>query len=87
MALHLKQTGAAEVVTAYLRLSVYTDRGPKETQQATSKYRTLVGRFIVHRIRNLMHESVFSKFLNSFAETLMRPLPRNKREEKFNGTS
>jgi len=87
VALHLKQTGAAEVVTAYLRLSVYTDRGPKETQQATSKYRTLVGRFIVHRIRNLMHESVFSKFLNSFAETLMRPLPRNKREEKFNGTS
>lgn len=75
------------MVTAYLRLSVYTDRGPKETQQATSKYRTLVGRFIVHRIRNLMYESVLSKFLNSFAETLKRPLPRIKRGEKLNGTS
>ena len=29
VALHLKQPGAAEVVTAYLRLSVYTDRGAK----------------------------------------------------------
>lgn len=29
MALHLTEPGAAEVVTAYLRLSVYTDSGAK----------------------------------------------------------
>jgi hypothetical protein len=30
-----------------------------------------------------MHESILSKFLNSFAETLMRTLPGNKCGEKL----
>jgi hypothetical protein len=73
MALHLKELGFAEVVTAYLRFYVYTDRGAKGITTVVLEIPN-----VGQTLYRASHESMLSKFLNFFAETLMRSLPRNK---------